>query len=70
VVTSEDREHLLALKARASEQMPAVARFLVEEIEREEIPSSAPIASSSIRRAPKFIDHRTDRIQHGILVYP
>jgi regulator of nucleoside diphosphate kinase len=73
VVTAADRERLLALEAHATEQMPEIAHFLKQEIERAVIiPSDAAIASSFVRMgsAVKFIDHRRDVIQHGRLVYP
>jgi regulator of nucleoside diphosphate kinase len=73
LVTSEERERLLALKTAASEELPEVARFLSEELERADIiPAGAPMPASLVRMnsAVTFLDSRTDVIQYGRLVYP
>jgi regulator of nucleoside diphosphate kinase len=72
VITTMDRERLLALLNTASIKDSSAGSFLREELDRADIVSSN-IASTSLVTMGcevKFIDHESERIRHIRLVYP
>lgn len=71
VVTSADRERLLALLREPTLEVET-GRFLREELERADIapPDAALAMVVSMGSEVKFIDHAEQRVRSGRLVYP
>jgi regulator of nucleoside diphosphate kinase len=72
LLTTTDRERLLALLGAATEGDSIACHFLREEIERAEIASSDISSTSLVTMGceVKFIDHDSERIRRVRLVYP
>ncbi len=72
VLTSRDRERLLALLHDTTATCSDVARFLSEEIARAELAPGDVAAHSVVRMGSevKFIDHAATRIRRARLVFP